>query len=81
MFKLHTNDFIRGLVTAVVAGLVISLGSAVQQTGFDVFTANWGELLGTALNAGFAAFVGYLGKNFLSDSKGAFLGTVGGKTE
>lgn len=81
MFKLDTNDVVRGVITAVIAGIVVSLAGVVQTPGFDVFTANWGMILGSAINAAFAAFIGYVGKNFLSDSKGAFLGSVGAHTK
>ena len=70
LYNLDKNDFIRGLITAVFAGIVWSIGSAVNQAGFDVFSANWGMILGSAFNAGIAAFMGYLSKNFLTGEDG-----------
>ena len=76
LFKLGTNDFIKGLVSAIVAAFVITLYGVVTQAGFNLFTADWGVILNSSLNAGIAAFIGYLGKNFLSDKDGKVLGAI-----
>lgn len=81
LFRLNLNDLVKGAVTAVVAGFVFTLGGLLQTTGFNLFSANWGEILTTAVNAGFAALVGYLGKNLLTDDKGGVLGSKIGRTE
>ena len=78
LFRLNVNDLVKGAATAIVAGVVLALASVVNQSGFDVLTVNWSEVLSTAINAGTAALVGYLGKNFLSNSDGAVLGKFGG---
>lgn len=68
--KLVKSDFLKGLVTALFAAVFMTLAGFVQQPDFNLFTADWGAILGMAMNAGFAALVGYLGKNLLTDSKG-----------
>lgn len=75
MFRLNMSDVMRGLVTAVVAGCVFAIAGVFQQPGFDLFSADWGAILSMAINAGFAALVGYLGKNFLSKN-GSFMGRI-----
>lgn len=77
LFRLNINDLFKGAVTAVIAGVVISLAGVVQQAGFDVFSADWGAILSSAVSAGVAAFVGYVGKNFVSDSEGKVFGRIG----
>ena len=78
LFKLNLNDLIKGLTTAVVAGVIFALAGIVGGANFNLFTADWTSILTTALNAAFAAGVGYLGKNLLSDQNGAVLGRWGG---
>lgn len=77
MFNLNLNDVIKGAITAVLAAIIVSFAGVVQQSGFDVFTTDWGAVLNLAISAGTSAFVGYLSKNFFSDQHGAFLGKVG----
>lgn len=77
LFRLNASDLVKGAVTAIFAALIFALAGAVNQTGFDVFTADWGMILGSALNAGFAAFVGYLSKNLLTDEDGKVFGKIG----
>lgn len=74
MYKLGGNDFFKGAVTAVFTGVVVTLYSLVTQADFNVFTADWGRILNDVMNVGFAAFLGYIGKNFLSDEEGKFAG-------
>lgn len=84
LFKLNLKDVSRALVStvlaAVLAALLSSLYQLVNTAGFDVFTADWHFILSSsmnlAINAGFGAFIGYIGKNFLSDDSGKFLGAI-----
>jgi hypothetical protein len=78
MFKLGSNDLVKGVATAVFAGIIVALYGVVTAPGFDFFAADWGSLSHLMINAAAGAFVGYLGKNFLSDSNGAVLGIWGG---
>lgn len=76
LFTLGSSDFAKGAISAFIAGAVFALGSIVHQAGFDLFTTDYAQVFVTALNAGMAAFVGYLGKNFISDSEGTVLGSA-----
>lgn len=76
LFKLKTNDFIKGAVTALITGAILSLASAVNQSGFDIFQANWTVIGNTALNAAIATFFGYIVKNFITDQNGKLLGKI-----
>jgi hypothetical protein len=76
LFKITQSDFLKGAVTAVFAAIVWSIGSAASQAGFDVFSADWGPIVASAINAGVSAFVGYMGKNFLTDANGKVLGKI-----
>ncbi len=74
LFSLNKKDFINGAVNAVVAGIVIGLAGVVSQSGFDVFSTNWGDVLKLVINSAFAAFVGSLGKNLITTDQGKVLG-------
>jgi len=74
MLRLNLGDLARGGFTAVVAALVITLYGVVIQEGFDLFATDWGQIGASALNAAFAAFIGYVGKNLMTDSSGKVLG-------
>lgn len=74
LFKLNLKDLGKGAFSAVIAAFIFSLAGVAGQAGFDVFSADWGAILSTALNAGIASFIGYIGKNFLSDGEGNVLG-------
>lgn len=74
MFKLGSHDFFKGAITAVFTAVVVMLYGLVTQGDFNVFTADWGRIINDMFNVGMAAFLGYIGKNFLSDDEGKFLG-------
>ena len=75
-FKLNMSDVWRGLVTAVFTALIVTLAGIVSQPTFDLFTADWASIVRTAVNASFAAFIGYLSKNLLTDSQGKVFGRI-----
>lgn len=74
LYRLNVSDFAKGAFSAVVAGFVFAVAGLMQTPDFNVFTADWGMILSFGINAAVAAFVGYIGKNFLSDSEGRPLG-------
>lgn len=74
MWKLNIQDFGRGAVTALFAALLIAAAGLVSQPNFDLFTADWASIARAAVNAGFAAFVGYLVKNLTTDAQGRVFG-------
>lgn len=72
--KLGKNDLFKGAVTAVFAAALTTLYGVVSQSGFDVFSADWGSILNEAIRNSFTAFLAYLSKNLLTSEDGAFLG-------
>lgn len=70
LFRLNGKDFLKGAVSAVAAALVFTIAGLFAGGNFDLFTADWVSIGQIASNAAVAAFVGYLGKNFTSDSEG-----------
>ena len=74
LYKLQLNDFVKGAVVAVFTGFVFSVFGFFNQPGFDLFAADWNAILGAAVNAGVAAFVGYLSKQFVTDENGKIAG-------
>lgn len=85
--KLTQGDFIRGAVTAILAGLVLAVGTVIHGTiiapGFDIFSVDWTSLFHTAIDAAIigaeGGFVGYIGKNLMTDENGNIpaLGSIG----
>lgn len=76
IFTLRDGDVFRGLVTAIFASAFVVMYGVVMQAGFDVFTADWAEIGRNVINAAFASFFGYLGKNFITDNQGRVGGVI-----
>ena len=74
MMWLGKSDFIKGAVSAAFAAVFLSLYSIVSQEGFDLFAVDYVVVGKMAFNAACAAFVGYLGKNLMTDSNGKVFG-------
>ena len=70
--RLNLSDLTKGLIVAVLAAVVTSLGNALNMPGFDFASFDWSTLLSVGLTAGLA----YLSKNLLSDKAGKFGGIV-----
>jgi hypothetical protein len=85
MFTLNGNDWLRGLIVAVIAPLVVSLttvlGTIIQTPGFDVFSVDWmtlgHSLVNISIISAWAGFSGYIGKGLLTTDSGKALGIVG----
>ena len=73
LFRLGQSDFIKGVVVAVAAALFTYLASALNAPGFSFASLDWAYIMKIAVTA----FVGYVGKNFLSDSQGKVFGKIG----
>lgn len=76
MFSLKLNDWTRGLIVAVFSAVAISIAGIFASSGFDVFNVDWRHIINLAIQTGAASFIGYMTKNFLSDNRGAVLGTI-----
>ena len=66
LFSLGWNDAVKGLVMAVLAGVVTFIYGSLG-TGID-----WNEVLQVAISSGLA----YIIKNYLTDSEGRILGRL-----
>ena len=80
LFKLNKKDFLNGALSAIIAGIMLSLYSITSQVGFSFYNLNCYEVLDTAFSAGISAFVGFLGHSFVSDSTGTVLGNADNKS-
>ena len=76
LFTVKMKDLGQAAINAVIAGVVIALAGVVGQSGFDIFSADWGAIGKIAINAAFAAFVGSVGKDFLTTRGGNLLGAI-----
>ena len=68
LFKLNWRDAVKGLFTAVVASVLIFIYSAITNNA----AIDWNQVLQLAISSG----LGYLVKNFLTDSEGKLLGKI-----
>ena len=71
-FDLDKRDFIKGLITTVLASVLTTFYSIVQQPDFDVFGINWHYVLANVLNVGTITMTSYLMKNLITNSDGQF---------
>ena len=65
-FSLNWLDAYKGFLMFIIATLVTSLAGFVMQPNFDVFSADWGTILHTAVNTAVVSTVSYLIKNFFT---------------
>ena len=73
LFKLGKSDFVKGLITAVLAAVFLSLSQMLQSPNFNFATIDWQSIL----NVAGATFMAYISKNWLSDKDGRILGKIG----
>ncbi len=73
LFRIGKSDFVKGLITAVLAAVFLSAGNMLQQPNFDFAAIDWQQIL----NVAGATFMAYISKNFLSDKEGKVLGKLG----
>lgn len=73
MFTLNASDFAKGVALAVIVAVLGAIEQALTAHGFDFGAYNWAGIANVAI----VAFVGYLTKNFVSDSTGKVLGRIG----
>lgn len=74
LLNLNYKDVAKGLITAVLTGIVVAIYQIVSAPDFDFFAVNLNILIHTSVNAGGAALIGYLAKNLLTSSDGKVLG-------
>lgn len=66
--KLNIGDFIRGLIVAVFAAILVPISQTIESGSL---TFDWAAMGKMAL----AAAIAYLGKNLLTNSRGSFAET------
>lgn len=76
MFTLNLGDVVRGLAVAILTGAFLAVVGIIGANDFDVFSADWLAIGKTMVNGGFAAFVGYMLKNFFTGSNGKIGGVI-----
>lgn len=76
MWNVNLQDLFKSLVNAVIAGVVLALAGIASQANFDLFTVDWASVGHVAVNAAFAAFVGSLGRRFVTDDSGKVFGRL-----
>lgn len=72
--KLTSGDFLRGLVMAVLGGILLPVSAMIQTPGFSVDAVNWHAVLVLAINGAIVAFVGYIIKNLATNEEGHVAG-------
>ncbi len=74
LFSLRAEDFAKGAALAVIVAVLGGAQQLFLVHGFDFGSYDWAMIVNLAITAG----LGYLTKNFISDSNGAVLGRIGG---
>lgn len=69
---LDKNDFLKGLVVAILAAVLTSLANLFNAPGFAFGGINWSQVATIALMSG----ISYLSKNLLTTQTGSFLGVT-----
>lgn len=75
-FNLNRRDLIKGLVMAVLGGLIMPFAVAVQSPDFSILTASWPQLAFLAANGAFIAGVSYIVKNLFTNDNGKIVGVI-----
>jgi len=72
LFTLRRNDYVRGLVVAVLSAVLTWLLQVLEVPGFDFASISLSECLRIAL----VAAIAYLAKNFATDDNGKVIGKI-----
>jgi len=76
LYTLRGRDFLNSALSAVAVAVVFSLNGVFQSAGFNVFSADWGAILGDTINVAVIAFLGVLAHTFVQDSRGKTFGSL-----
>lgn len=68
--SLNTQDFIKGLVTAVFGAVLTVLYTVTQQPDFNLFSVDWMRVGSNVVNVSVIVMVSYLSKNFFTNGNG-----------
>ena len=70
LFRVGVRDLGKGLLVAVLSTVFLAFGSALNAENFSFATFDYASLLQVAMASG----MGYIVKQFITDSEGAILG-------
>lgn len=73
IFKLYSNDFVKSLVMAIIAAILVVVSTIVLAPNFDAFSVNWAIAGKDVINGSIIAAVSYLIKNLFTTDKGSIL--------
>lgn len=76
LFKINLRDLFDGVITAVIASVVVVLYGTFTVSDFSIFSADWGSIFQAVVNAATIGFVSYLGNIFISAKNGKILGKI-----
>lgn len=76
LYSLKGRDFLNSALSAVAVSVIFTLNGVFQTAGFNVFSAQWGVILGDTLNVAIIAFIGVLAHTFSQDAKGKTFGSI-----
>ena len=77
--SLVPKDFLKSALNAILVAIGMAILKAIQVPEFSVFTADWGAILNSAINAAISAFIINLGVAFRTDEDGKL--NLGGKVK
>ena len=70
LFKLNVKDLARGAANAVVGAVILAIAAFFQQEDFSIFSADWGAIGASALDAAITVFIAYIGTSLFKDKDG-----------
>jgi len=59
LYSLGKSDLFKGAITAILAAILTTLYGIVTQTGFDVFSADWGAIFNEVIKESISSFMAY----------------------
>lgn len=72
LLKLNWKDVLKAVVLAVICAVLLAVYNLLNTCGFSCTSDQWLDVAKIALTSG----LGYLVKNFLTDSEGKFMGKI-----
>lgn len=73
---LNSADFKKSVISAIIIGALLPIAIAIQTPGFDLFTADWRQILVIAFNGAIVGFTGEIMRRLGTDSDNKFMGAV-----
>lgn len=76
LLKLYANDIIKNIINVIGITVLLVLYNLVTAADFDLFKVDYIALLQNILNVSVVAVIADLGRRFLTNNKGSFLGVT-----